>query len=213
MLEKEKSGYFDLVRTDVLKLLPTAKKWMSILEVGCGDGLTLEYLKNNYAVELTTGVEIEPDAATRARERVDRVINCSADVMENEFAAGEFDLIMCLDVLEHLYDPWKVLRDLESKLQPGGFVLASIPNVQHWSVVRKLVAGKWNYTKAGLMDETHIRFFTEKTIHQLFKQAHLAVLKCKGQMGTDIKILDTITLRLFHGFFSYQYFVLAQKAL
>ena len=212
MLEKEKCGYFDLVRTDVLRLLPSNKNWMSVLEIGCGEGLTLAYLKDNYTVELTTGVEIDSSAANSAGKRVDRIFNGSAEDMVSTFLSEEFDLILCLDVLEHLYDPWKILRELETKLEPGGFVLASIPNVQHWSVVTKLLAGKWYYTKAGLLDETHIRFFTEKTVHQLFEQAHLNVIKCDGQMGKDIKALDNITLRLFHGFLSYQYFVLAQKS-
>lgn len=212
IFEKETKGYYDLVRTDALKILPAENRWNSVLEVGCGDGLTLEHLKKKNIAAKTTGVEIDPSAAERATGRVDRVLNCSADVMRRNLQNEEFDLILCLDVLEHLYDPWTILREIEAVLQPGGYLLISIPNVQHWSVIVSLLFGRWNYTKAGLMDQTHIRFFTEKSLRQLIFQANMNVLKCEGQMGKDIRVLDYLTFRLFHGFFSYQYFLLAQKS-
>lgn len=202
--------YYNLVRTDVLAHIPVGLELDQVLEVGCGEGYALEYLKKERGAKHTTGIELFPEAAESAKSRVDFVINQSADDVLN-LPENTYDLILCLDVLEHLYDPWQLLSTLKKSLKPNGTVLASIPNVQHWSVVKMLLAGKWTYTKAGLMDQTHIRFFTEKSIRRMFESAGFTIHNIDGQMGKDVKVLDAITFKLFHGFFSYQYFVTASK--
>ena len=210
MFEKEDIKYYNLLRDDVIRLLPKEQTFDSVLELGCGEGATLEYLKRHGIARKTTGVEIDTAAAKKAAERLDVVLHQSAE-QPLDLPLEEFDLVLCLDVLEHLYNPWKVLADLKKHIKPGGYLLASIPNVQHWSVVKMLLSGRWDYKKAGLMDETHIRFFTAKTIKELFAGAGLKIVALDGQMGKDVRILDLATLRLFHGFFTYQYFILAKK--
>jgi 2-polyprenyl-3-methyl-5-hydroxy-6-metoxy-1,4-benzoquinol methylase len=203
-------NYYNLVRTDVLKNIPEDLELNHVLEVGCGEGYTLEFLKTDRGAKHTTGIELFTDAAKSAESRVDVVINQSADETL-DLPENYYDLILCLDVLEHLYDPWAVLSTLTHSLRPGGAVVASIPNVQHWSLVKMLLRGNWTYAKAGLMDQTHIRFFTQKSIRHLFNTAGLHVTKLDGQMGKDVRLLDILTLKFFHGFFSYQYFITAVK--
>ena len=210
MFEKDNIDYYNLVRRDALSLLPKAAPLNSVLELGCGEGYTLEYVKNEFGAKKTTGVEIDPQAAQSARERVDIVLNQSAEE-PLDLPLEAFDLVLCLDVLEHLYNPWQVLADLNKHIKPGGYVLASIPNVQHWSVVKMLLGGRWDYKKAGLMDETHVRFFTDRTIRKLFVNAGLHIVKLDGQMGKDVRLIDVCTFHLFRGYFSYQYFILAEK--
>jgi SAM-dependent methyltransferase len=91
--------------------------------------------------------------------------------MASPFAPATFDAIVCGDVLEHLREPETFLRQARSWLRPQGSLIASIPNVRHHSVVRGLLAGNWTYEAAGLLDRTHLRFFTRRSIETLFEGA------------------------------------------
>ena len=97
--------------------------------------------------------------------------------------AGEYDVIVFADVLEHLRDPERVLRSLAPFLARGGRVLASIPNVAHWSIRWRLLAGRWQYQDRGILDRTHLRFFTRETALALFASAGLAVTRATGVYG------------------------------
>ena len=88
-----------------------------------------------------------------------------------------FDLIVILDILEHLMDPWAMVQRLHSALALGGVIIASIPNVGHYSVAFPLLRGKWEYQPEGLLDRTHLRFFTKRTALDLMNRLGLAVQK------------------------------------
>ncbi|RMD49523.1 MAG: class I SAM-dependent methyltransferase, partial [Ignavibacteria bacterium] len=106
--------------------------------------------------------------------------------------ANKFDLIMFADVLEHLIDPEYVLKELKNKLKPGGEIIASIPNIRHWSIFRQLLEGNWNYAEHGLLDKTHLRFFTRKTMISLFENAGYHAEVIGSQKVGNFEIPDNV---------------------
>ena len=110
-------------------------------------------------------VGIEPVASQAERARSAGFDEVVCDYFPTQDTSlGTFDLVCFNDVLEHLVDPWQVLRETQDWLTPGGHVLAAIPNIQYWPAIIDLFNGRWDYTESGLMDRTHLRFFTRKTI-------------------------------------------------
>jgi len=167
-------------RTRLVRWIPAKSR---VLEVGCATGFMAEYLTRRLACRVT-GVERDPEAARIATGRCERLI--VGDVEEPDLiarCAGEYDTIVFADVLEHLRDPEVVLRSLARYLAPGGRVLASIPNVAHWSIRWRLLAGRWNYQDRGILDRSHLRFFTRRSAHALFARAGLTVTRATGVYG------------------------------
>jgi len=175
LYSEKATTYFDRVRTEILPLLP-AGRVDRVLEIGCGSGDTLAYLQANERCRWTCGVELFPDAAEIARGRLDAVYEGNIEQMELPIGPASLDVVLCLDVLEHLIDPWTTTSRLARLLKPGGVLIASIPNVRHFRVVLPLLfRGRWDYAQFGLMDRTHLRFFTEGSARQLVRQAGLRV--------------------------------------
>jgi len=169
--------YYSRVNTDLLQLIPPDAS--VVVEVGCGSGaLGSQYLKVNPFCRYV-GMEINPEAAARAAGHLSRVLAGNAE----ELALDE-DNVDCLvygDVLEHMMDPWATVRRHVLQLKAGGQVVACIPNVQHWSVLVSLLRGQWRYQSEGLLDSTHLRFFTLEGIQGLFAQAGLSVFDIKSR--------------------------------
>lgn len=141
------------------------------LDVGCFVGATSALIKSRYPNCRMIGIEPSKPAVEVARTRMDVV---HAGLLEEvDFAAegygpGHFDVIVLADVLEHMYNPWGALKRLKPFLSPRGCLLASIPNARNLSVLSQLAAGRWHYEPAGLLDVTHIRFFTRIEIQEMF---------------------------------------------
>jgi 2-polyprenyl-3-methyl-5-hydroxy-6-metoxy-1,4-benzoquinol methylase len=165
-------GYFECARPELLALVPLAAR--RILDVGCGAGRLGEALKARQAAEVV-GIEHSKTAGQSARSRLDQVLLGDVERMELPFAPGSFDAIVCGDVLEHLREPGRLLRRLRDWLHPAGLLIASIPNVRHHSVLRMLLAGDWTYEPAGLLDRTHLRFFTRQAIGHLLERSGLTL--------------------------------------
>lgn len=156
-----------------LKLVGTNKK---VLELGCSVGTQSEILHNNLGCEVT-GVEINPVAAKKAEPYCKNVVIANLDKIDfkSEFEAQYFDVVLCADVLEHLYDPIAMLNQVKFVIRPGGCVVASIPNTAYIGLIYEMMHGKFDYRDKGLLDDTHIRFFTKKTIFKTFSEAGLLV--------------------------------------
>lgn len=141
----------------------------NVLDVGCAEGLLGEWIKKNRGCRVT-GIELNPAAARSARARLDEVLVGNIETMELPFSERAFDHIIFGDVLEHLIDPWRVLKKVAPLLRPGGSVIACIPNIGHISVIAGLLSGQFRYVPEGLLDKTHLRFFTRKGIEDLFRE-------------------------------------------
>lgn len=170
---------------DLLKLMPTAAR--RVVEVGCSSGaLAREYKKSNPAVHYT-GIEIVPAYAEMAREHCDRVVDVdiervAIDQLRTDFEA---DCWVFGDVLEHLYDPWALLKKIRESMARGGCVVACIPNAQHWSVQARLSIGDFRYQDSGLFDRTHIRWFSRLTMLEMFRNAGFVVDAGKARVFNE----------------------------
>lgn len=165
------SGYSLNIRYDVLQLMNhhDRNEEIKVLEIGCACGGTLLQIKNMYPRAKLYGVELNARAAAVASHFADvRAMDVEGQI---DFEKDFFDYIIFADVLEHLYDPWTVVKKFRDHLRATGMLLASIPNVMHYSLIRDLINGNWTYTDAGLLDRTHVRFFTLREIDKMFAEA------------------------------------------
>ncbi len=164
--------YFEFDRPELLALIPPDAR--DVVDVGCGAGRLGVALKARQPARVV-GVEQNPRAAAAARARLDLVLEADAEGVDWPFPPGSFDAVVCGDVLEHLRDPLGFLRRVRGWLRPGGVLVASVPNVRHHSVVRGLLSGDWTYEPAGLLDHTHLRFFTRREAEKLLYRAGFEV--------------------------------------
>lgn len=173
--------YFEGLNEDLLALLPQSAG--RVLDVGCGTGRLGEAIKAGAPGTVVHGLDRAAVPLAEAAARLDRVFEADLDVGLPELA-GPYDAILCGDVLEHLADPWTRLEDLTALLAPGGCVVASLPNVRHYAVVRDLLfRGRFRYRDKGILDRTHLRFFTLDSMRDLLAQAGLEIVEMKPRLG------------------------------
>jgi SAM-dependent methyltransferase len=173
---REEAGdqsYFEHTRPELRALVPIGAR--RVLDVGCGGGALGAALKAERPGCEVVGLEGFPEAAARARGRLDDVLCLDLDSLEAlPPDAGKFDAMVFGDVLEHLLDPLRLLRTLLPALADGGVLVLSIPNVKHWTVLYPLlVKDRWTYEDAGLLDRTHVHFFTGATAAQMLRSLGL----------------------------------------
>lgn len=164
---QKEDQYYHGVNPVIMNLI--RDEWTSILDIGCGTGKLGKALKQKGRT--ICGIESFEDAAKQAEQELDHVLCGNIEQMALPYHHEQFDCIIFGDVLEHLLDPWAVLKKVKPFLKKEGAILSSIPNIGHISTVLELLAGRFSYTDAGLMDQTHLRFFTLHEIHALFLSA------------------------------------------
>jgi len=193
-------------------MLPSIKG--RFLEIGCGSGATLEYIKSKGA-SYVAGVDMNSEAINLAsRKNMDFILFANAERDELPFVNKEFDCIILADVLEHLYDPWKLLEKITQYLKDEGCILLSIPNIKYYGILNRLIFhDEWTYSKSGILDSTHIRFFTLKEIKKLLNFANLKISECKWNISSGIKfkILNTFLFNKLKPFSVIQYYIKATK--
>ena len=167
-------AYSFQMRTDLFPLMDLTRDGLKVLEIGCACGATLREIgAHNPTIQLF-GVELNEAAAAIASPFV-KVLSMDVEKLEPKKIPVRFDYIIMGDVIEHLMDPWSVLTNMRELLVPGGAVIASIPNVAHISNLHNLLRGYWSYREMGLLDRTHIRFFTKHEIVNMVQNAGLIV--------------------------------------
>ena len=179
---KGDDSYFEHTRPELRALVPEAAR--RVLDVGCGAGALGAALKQTRPEVAVVGLEAFPDAAERARRRLDDVLVIDLDGLTGlPPDAGTFDAMIFGDVLEHLRDPEAVLRALLPSLAPGGVLIFSVPNVRHWTVLYPLLVNdRWEHADAGLQDRTHMHFFT--------LEEFISMLAAVGVRATGIGVND-----------------------
>jgi spore maturation protein CgeB/tetratricopeptide (TPR) repeat protein len=223
-IEKPES-YYKNIRHDLIPLVPEDAK--CILEVGCAEGMTGNELKKRPGV-FVAGIENNEIAAEMARKVLDDVITGDVECMDIPYSPSAFDCIIFADVLEHLVNPLDILKKMSKLLKKDGTVIMSIPNVQFYGVVHQLIEGNWTYQKEGILDETHLRFFTFKEIEKLVKEAGLSIQQIEETIDpqyekfsdgnhTALKFgrlsIDDLTPEEIRRFFVFQYKIVAGKAI
>lgn len=174
----EGGKYYTMSRPEMLPYLPTGAK--RVLDVGCADGNFGAAIKRMKGCEVW-GIDINPSSVEKAKSQLDRAACGCFSTTLNEYPDKGFDAIFFNDVLEHLVDPYDLLLRLKSKLTDDGVVIASIPNIRHFKTFRKLVFQRdWEYEDSGILDRTHLRFFTRNSILNMFERLGYDVISCEG---------------------------------
>jgi len=170
--------YYQGGRTEMLKFIPeTAKK---VLEIGCGEGNFGSLLKAQLGAEVW-GIEYEPEQATVASKQIDKILCGDVMLLVDQLPEHYFDVIICNDVLEHLTDPYTVLKKIKTKLTDKGVVVSSLPNIRYFRNFFDLVFRRnWDYTERGIMDFTHFRFFTINSIRKMYENLDYEIMTLEG---------------------------------
>jgi SAM-dependent methyltransferase len=175
--ETKASEYFGYPRPEMVPFVPADCR--RLLDVGCADGAFGEALKKTREIEVW-GVEPTKSAAARARMKLDRVVEGMFDPHVG-LPTGSFDCVLFNDVLEHMVAPEVALRYARQLLAPGGVVVASIPNIRSFPTIWRLVFhASWEYQDAGVLDRTHLRFFTKSSIVDMFEREGFALEEISG---------------------------------
>jgi 2-polyprenyl-3-methyl-5-hydroxy-6-metoxy-1,4-benzoquinol methylase len=162
-------SYYSHIRLELLELIPEINKGR-VLSLGCGYGNTEEVLMNGG--NEVWAIESNQHASIEAKRKLSFVIWGDVDEVSDRCPDDYFDCIILSDILEHLFNPLKTLKAYRNKLRQGGVAVASLPNVRNISVTFPLVLyGRWQYKDEGILDNTHLRFFTKKSIKGLFADA------------------------------------------
>ncbi len=178
---EQPSHYYLGCNQALLRAVPSGAR--RILDVGCAGGRLGAALKQGRPDRTVFGIERQPEAAALAARCLDQVFTLDIAQQDPPLESRSLDCLLFGDVLEHLIDPESVLRRFRRFLVPGGVVLASIPNIQHHTILAALLSGDFQYVPAGLLDATHLRFFTGSTMLKLFLDA-----------GYEAECIDAIRL-------------------
>lgn len=172
----ERRSYYSHTRTELLEHIPRSAR--RLLDVGCGEGKTAAAARLMYPGLEVSGLEFAEEVIPIAAMKLDRIIRADLNsVTELPVAPGYFDVMIFADVLEHLLDPERTLLNLLPYLATDGLIIVSVPNVKHWSVLAPLLASdRFEYTDAGLLDRTHVHFFTLHEAHSMLLRVGLTEL-------------------------------------
>ncbi len=176
--ENKDEGYFKNLRPEMLSLLP--KNTKTVLDIGCADGSFAFSVKDTSNAEVW-GIEYMEDQAFIASKKIDEVLTGTVEDVLIDLPEDYFDVIYLNDVLEHLVDPYSILKRLKSKLKNNGVIISSIPNIRYHKAFMSLIFKKdWDYKDHGVLDRTHLRFFTKKSIKKMYNNAGYTIVSHHG---------------------------------
>ncbi len=168
-------SYYELFRAEIFNLVPKSTK--KFLDIGCGFGSLGAQVKEAYGSN-TLGIEFNSDADTYLSRRLDKHFIADIETFDFSKLDSDFDCIVLADILEHLVDPWVTLSRVKSHLAASGIMIISIPNIRNLNVIGALIMkGEWSYQDSGILDRTHLRFFTRKSMISMFNNLNLEIVK------------------------------------
>ncbi len=230
--ETDATGYHEGARGDLVAMFTNQPRF--VLDIGCAAGGTGAVLKQQYPQAQVWGIETNRAAAGVAATRLDKVLVGKFEEFDLEaegIAKGSLDGVIVADVLEHMYNPWKVMDTLRPYLAPHAQVIASIPNVRNLALMGDLANGNWRYEALGLLDITHIRFFTYREVERFFRETGYRLARttygidsrlrelfdqhkdhCPATIDIGKMVLRDITSEELHELCSLQFYVVAVPA-
>jgi len=200
----------------LLNLVPQGVK---VLDVGCSGGQFGEQLILHKGCTVF-GVDISANAIEDAQKRLHSALQMNIEEDAFPFADQYFDLVIFGDVLEHLRDPASVLSDFSSHLKPDGMLLTSLPNVAHIGIRIRLFCGRWNYQSSGIMDDSHLRFFTLTTARKMLRDAGFEIIRFDVSPKLNTRLLRHLPFltglvkglcKLFPRLLAYQFLFLCRR--
>ena len=224
-LEKDNSsGYFDNTKTNLLNLIPVELKNGNLLEIGAAGANTLIYAKENGYAKKIFGIELcKLENSNQGHKLLDDFIIGDIEELDIPYNENYFDVIICGDVLEHLVDPYNMVVKLKKYLKDDGVFIASIPNIRKFSIFYTIfVKGDFKYADSGILDKTHLRFFTKKNMIELFEKNGYKVHSIIASDKCDIKryakrlrlfrLFKCLISFLFREFSTMQFHIVAKKS-
>ncbi len=200
------ASYYHIARHELLDLFDPKDK--VVLDIGCASGALLGVVKK-LGARRTIGVEsrAEVAAALAASGTVDDVLCLDIERDELPLAAASVDVVILSHVIEHMVDPWLVLRVARQLLRPGGILVGALPNVRHVRVIYDLlVRGEWKYVDSGVMDRTHLRFFTRRSLEEILVSEGFQVETLRAEIGRGkATVLSRATFGVFDDLLAYAF--------
>ncbi|MDX2067864.1 MAG: class I SAM-dependent methyltransferase [Haliscomenobacter sp.] len=202
MYSKKPSSYFGGENYHILKYVPDNLNL--VLDVGCSSGGFGALLKERGIG--VWGVEPNEEAALSASKKLDRVINSVFDETILDQLDVKFDCVFFIDVIEHLIDPESALNLCKKILKPNGYIVSAIPNIlQYGTILNILKTQDWRYTDSGILDKTHFRFYSQKSILRLFNESGFTVLNNEGWYKKCSPLFKLLNFFLFNRIESMKY--------
>lgn len=211
MADNEISEYYAGERPELVAFLKPAGRFAQVLEIGCAAGYFAAGLTEQSIAGACDGIEPQPEAAQLARGRLRQVWNGTLETVAGEVPWRQYDLVVMADVLEHLADPWAALRLLAQQTGDACKLALSVPNVRHYKVVLPLLfRGEFRYQDYGIMDRTHLHFFTKSSLTETLWECGWKVQRIAPHMKSRFRKWKYPT-RLIEPFVAVQYMLLAEK--
>lgn len=228
LYKNKKSGvdYYGLTRQDVVAFMgrylkKSGRSLEKVVEIGCSSGGTGKLIKEQFGTKYYAGLELMKDAVAVAKTNIDWAEQGNVEEMIDAGEMGKipqqpYDAVLYLDVLEHLYNPWKVVEASKELLKPGGLIVGSIPNAGNLYVLWKIMRDQFEYDEDGLLDRTHIRFFTLHTIKKMLEPHYRIVAldtnrNTWSNMNKYQRFFYLLTLGRWKRLFIRQYLFIAEK--
>lgn len=215
--DKPPADYYSRPRDDLFRLIPKTPG-LAVLEVGCGEGELGRRLKE--CNQIVYGIERDPSAARAAASVLDHVYVGNVEELEFNLSDEFFDTIILGDVLEHLIDPWELLAKIRKYLKKEGIIISSIPNLQYFPILWDLIRGRFKYQAHGILDRTHLRFFTAKEVRKLFSDTGYKIINeprifpYKKKWAQNLAaVLDFLSFGTLRNYLIGQIYVIARKKL
>ena len=185
-----------------------------VMDLGCGSGRVGKGLLDSNKAAKVVGVEIFPPAAKEAVKSYETVH--VGDLEEFQLNYKEyFDIVVCGDILEHLKEPWKIVLQIHHWLKANGRLICCVPNIRYWRVLKDLALfGKWEYAMEGILDQTHLRFFTRRSFRKMLTDASFAIEleRMRIAVGPKQETFNRVTHGLFEEFLAIQMLFSARKS-